>query len=76
MNIVETTGPIAIRVCLKQQCGWGKAALDFGADWFTTLASIATDSSHRIIMGKTVLPLFLGCFNAIFFILASNEGMY
>ena len=38
--------------------GWGKAALGFGPDWIKTLVSMATDSSHRVIMEKTILPLF------------------
>ena len=32
--------------------GWGKAALGFGQDRIGTMVSIATDSSHRVIMGK------------------------
>ena len=30
----------------------------------------------RLIMGKTVLPLFLGCFDWILFILAGNDDIY
>ena len=33
--------------------GWGKAALCFGPDRIGTLVSMLTDSSHRVIMGKT-----------------------
>ena len=36
------------------------------------LVSMATD---RVIKTKTVLPLFLGCFYPIFFLLASNNDM-
>ena len=32
--------------------GWGKAALGFGPDRIGTLVFMATDSSHRVIMGK------------------------
>ena len=32
----------------------GKIASGFGADWIKTLVSMATDSSHRTIKGKTV----------------------
>ena len=32
--------------------GWGKVALDFRPDRIGTLVSMATDSSHRVIMGK------------------------
>ena len=43
--------------------GWGKC-LGFGPDWIKTLVSMATDSSHRLIMEKMVLPLFLSCFSS------------
>ena len=48
----------------------GKVASGFGADWIKTLVSMATDSSNRTIMGKTVCSCFLGCFDPIMFILA------
>ena len=48
----------------------------FCADGFRTLVSMATDSSQRVIMDKTVSPLFLGCFHWILFMLAGNNGMY
>ena len=32
--------------------GGGKAALGFGPDRIRTLVSLATDISHRVIMGK------------------------
>ena len=51
----------------------GKVASGFGADWIKTLVSMATDSTHRTIMGKTVFfSCFLGCFDPILFILACN----
>ena len=37
------------------------------------LVSMATD---RVIMDKTVLPLFLGSFYPILFMLAGNDGMH
>ena len=37
------------------------------------LVSMATD---RVIMDKTVLPLFLGCFYRILFILAGNDVIH
>ena len=37
------------------------------------LVSVVTDS---VIMEKTVLPLFLGCFYPILFILAGNDDMH
>ena len=54
----------------------GKAALGFGLDRIKTLVSKATDSSHRVIMEKTVSPLFLDCFYPILFILAGNDDMH
>ena len=57
MNISKTSGTIAIKFYLKHHWGGGKAAFGFGPDQIGTLVSIATDSSHRIIMGKTLLAL-------------------
>ena len=37
------------------------------------LVSMAID---RVIMEKTMLPLFLGCFYPILFILAGNDDMH
>ena len=57
--------------------GRGKAASGFGADRVRTVVSIATDTSHRVIMGKTVSPLFFSfIFHPILFILAGNNGMH
>ena len=53
MNISETSGPIATKFYLKHHWVGGKAALGFGPDRIRTLVSMATDSSHRVIMGKT-----------------------
>ena len=62
MNISETSRPITIKFYLKHHWGKGKAALGFGADQIRTLVSMATDSSHRVIMGKRASSRFLGCF--------------
>ena len=59
MNISETSWPIAIKFHLKHYWAGGKAALGFGADQIRTLVSVATDSSHSVIMGKSH---FLNCF--------------
>ena len=37
------------------------------------LVSMVTD---RVMIGKTVSPLFLGCFSSIPFILAGNDDMH
>ena len=62
INISETSGPIAIKFYLKHHLGGGKAALGFGADQLRTLVSMATDSPHRVIMGKMASSRFLDCF--------------
>ena len=53
VNTSETSGPIATKFYLKHHWGGGKAALGFEQDRFGTLVSMATDSSNRVIMGKT-----------------------
>ena len=49
MNISETSRPITTK-------------LSFDADQIRTLVSMATDSSHRVIMGKRASSRFLNCF--------------
>ena len=51
-NIFATSGPIVTKFYLNHHWGGGKAALGFGPDWIGTLVSMATDSFHRVIMGK------------------------
>ena len=63
MNISASSGPIAMKF-QKHHWDGGKAAIGFGSDRIRTLVSMATDSSHRVIMEKTVSPLFLGCFSS------------
>ena len=43
----------------KHHWDGGKAALGLGPDRIQTLVSMATNSYHRVIMEKTVLPLFI-----------------
>ena len=62
MNISETSRPIRIKFYLKHHWGGGKTALCFGANQIRTLVSMATDSSHRVIMGKRASSRFLDCF--------------
>ena len=57
INISEPSGQIEIKFYLKHHWDGGKAALGFGPDRIGTLASMATDSSHRFIMGKILLAL-------------------
>ena len=62
-NISATSGPIVTKFYLNHHWGGGKAALGFGPDRIGTLVSMATDSSHRVIMGENVVttlaPSFL-----------------
>ena len=53
MKISTTSGPIVTRFYLKHHWGGGKAAICFGPDRIGTLVSMATDSSHRVIIRKT-----------------------
>ena len=62
MNISETCGLMAIKFYMKHHWSGGKAALGFGADQIRNFISMATDSSHRVIMGKRAPSRFLGCF--------------
>ena len=62
MNISETSRPITIKFYLKHHWGRRKTALGFGADQIRILVSMATDSSHRVIMAKRASSRFLGCF--------------
>ena len=55
LNISETSGQIATKFYLKHQLGGG--ALGFWPDLIGALVSMATDSSHRVIMGKILLAL-------------------
>ena len=52
MNISETRGLIATKFYLKHHLVGGKDALGFVPDRIGTLVSMATDSSHRVIIGK------------------------
>ena len=50
------------QILSEEHWGGGKAALCFGADQIRTLVSMATDSSHRVIMGKRASSCFVSCF--------------
>ena len=76
MNISEASRLIAIKFYLKHHLGGGKAIWGLGADQFRTLVPMATDSSHRVIMGKWRHHVFSNVFDRILFILAGNDGMH
>ena len=50
MIISTTSRPIPTKFYLKHHWGMGKAALCFGPDRIGTLVSMATDSSHRVVL--------------------------
>ena len=60
MNISATSA--VMKFYQKHHWDGGKAAFGFGPDRIKTLVSMATDSSHRVIMEKMVLPLFAQLF--------------
>ena len=62
MNISATSWAIGMKFYLKHHWGGGKASVRFDPDRIRTLVSMATDSSHRVIMGKTASSCFLKCF--------------
>ena len=66
MNISETNGSIATKFYLKHHWdeGLDTVTLGLGPDRIRTMVSMTTESSHRVIMEKTVSPLFLGCFSS------------
>ena len=61
MNISATSWLIGMKFYLKHHWGGGKASVGFDPDRIRTLVSMATDSSHRVIMGKTASSRFLEC---------------
>ena len=66
MNISASSGPITMKFYQKHH--WD-GAMGERLQWVliqigSKLVSMATDSSHRVIMEKTVLPLFLSCFSS------------
>ena len=54
INISETSWHIVIKFHQKHHWGGGLALLGFRPDRIRTLVSMATDSSQRVIMGKTL----------------------
>ena len=54
MNIPEIRCPIKIKFHLEHHWGGESTALGLRPDRIRILVSMATDSSHRVIMGKTM----------------------
>ena len=65
MNISETSRQITVIFYLKHHWAWGKAPVGFDSDWIRTLVSMATNSSHRDIMGKRCHHVFSNVFDWI-----------
>ena len=57
INVSATTSPVPIKFYLKHHWGRRKVALGFGPDQIETLVSMATDSSHSVLMGKILSTL-------------------
>ena len=74
MDISETSWRIIIKFHLEHHCDGGLAALGFGPDRLRTLVSMETDSSHRVIMGKSCDHSRAFIFDWFFFLLAGNEN--
>ena len=62
MNISATSWRIVMKFYLKHHWDGGKASVGFDPDRIRTLVSMATDSSHRVIIGKTTSSRFLEWF--------------
>ena len=73
MNISEISWLIVIIFHQKHHWGGGLTPLGFGPDRIRTLVSMATDSSHRVTMGKPCDHSNSFIFDWFLFILAVNE---
>ena len=76
MNISATSGLVTMGFYQKHHWDGGNATSGFGPDRTRTLVSMAINSSNRVIMGKTVLPLFLGSFSSDPFHTAGNTDIH
>ena len=52
ISISETSQPIMIEFHQEHHWGRGLTVIGFGLERVRTLVSMATDSSHRVLMGK------------------------
>ena len=62
MNISSTSWPIGMKFYLKHHWVGGKASVGIDPYRIRSLVSMATYSSHRVVMGKTASSRFLECF--------------
>ena len=56
-NISKTSMSMAIKFYMKHHWGGGLPTVGFEADRFRTMVSMATESSHRVIMKKMLWQL-------------------
>ena len=73
IDISKTSRLITITFYLKHHWGGGKAPLGFEPDRIRTVVSMATDSSHRVLIWKSCGHSSTFIFDQIFFILTGNE---
>ena len=59
----DISGPIEITFYLKHHVSGRKDALGFGPDQIRTLVSMATDTSHMVIMGENVVTTLVPSFS-------------
>ena len=76
MNISATSRPNSNKFYMKHHMGGNLTALGFGPGRIGTLVSMATNSSHRVIMGKCCEHSSTFIFDRIYFILADNEDIH
>ena len=73
-HISETSRPVTIKLNQKHHYGGGLPTFGYNAGRIRTRVSMATDSSHRVIMGKYVNTLAPYIFDWIFFIPIGNDS--
>ena len=76
INISATSGSITVKFYQNHHWDGGNAALGVWPERIRTLVSMATDSSHRVIMEKMVLPFFFADSHPTRLILVGNNGMH
>ena len=72
MNVSATSRSNSTKLYLKHHLVGGLITLGFEPGRIGTLVSMATDSSHRVIMEKTCGHSSARIFDRIFFILSGN----
>ena len=68
INISATSWLITMKFYQKHHWDGGKTALGFGPEWIKTLVSMATESSHRVMMEINGVATFSQLFFIRFFL--------